>query len=176
MSARRPARTSCGSPRESASTSGSARSFLRAGIGYGGCCFPKDSLALKQLASNSGYHFQLLNAVIEVNELQKRRVIGKLQQHLGSLRGKTVTLLGLAFKPNTDDMREAPSLVLAGAARRGGRGCPRLGPRRERQRSAAARDDLRRPAGGARRRRRGGARDRVAAARRARLGGGARRE
>jgi len=89
-------------------------SFLRAGIGYGGSCFPKDSLALKQLAANSGYHFQLLNAVIEVNELQKRRVIGKLKQHLGSLRGKSVALLGLAFKPNTDDTREAPSLVLAG--------------------------------------------------------------
>jgi UDPglucose 6-dehydrogenase len=88
--------------------------FLRAGIGYGGSCFPKDSLALKQLAANSGYHFQLLNAVIEVNELQKRRVIGKLQRHLGTLRGKTIALLGLAFKPNTDDTREAPSLVLAG--------------------------------------------------------------
>jgi UDPglucose 6-dehydrogenase len=87
---------------------------LRAGVGYGGSCFPKDSLALKQLAANSGYHFQLLNAVIEVNELQKRRVIGKLEHHLGSLRGKTIALLGLAFKPNTDDMREAPSLVLAG--------------------------------------------------------------
>ena len=89
-------------------------SFLRAGIGYGGSCFPKDSLALKQLAANSGYHFQLLNAVIEVNELQKRRVIGKLSQHLGSLRGRTVALLGIAFKPSTDDVREAPSLVLAG--------------------------------------------------------------
>ena len=89
-------------------------SFLRAGIGYGGSCFPKDSLALKQLAANTGYHFQLLHAVIEVNELQKRRVIGKLQEHLGSLRGKTVTLLGLAFKPGTDDIREAPSLILAG--------------------------------------------------------------
>jgi UDPglucose 6-dehydrogenase len=87
--------------------------FLRAGIGYGGSCFPKDSLALKQLASNSGYHFQLLAAVIEVNELQKRRVIGKLMRHLGPLRGKTVALLGLAFKPDTDDMREAPSIVLA---------------------------------------------------------------
>jgi UDPglucose 6-dehydrogenase len=87
--------------------------FLRAGIGYGGSCFPKDSLALKQLASNSGYHFQLLSAVIEVNELQKRRVIGKLKRHLGSLRGRKVALLGLAFKPNTDDMREAPSIVLA---------------------------------------------------------------
>jgi len=87
--------------------------FLRAGIGYGGSCFPKDSLALKQLASNSGYHFQLLSAVIEVNELQKRRVISKLQKHLGKLRGKKVALLGLSFKPGTDDMREAPSLVLA---------------------------------------------------------------
>jgi UDPglucose 6-dehydrogenase len=89
-------------------------SFLRAGIGYGGSCFPKDSLALKQLAASSGYHFQLLNAVIEVNELQKRRVIGKLERILGTLRGKKVALLGLAFKPGTDDMREAPSLVLAG--------------------------------------------------------------
>jgi len=88
--------------------------FLRAGIGYGGSCFPKDSLALKQLASNSGYHFQLLAAVIEVNELQKRRVIRKLERRLGSLRGKKIALLGLAFKPGTDDMREAPSLVLAG--------------------------------------------------------------
>jgi UDPglucose 6-dehydrogenase len=87
--------------------------FLRAGIGWGGSCFPKDSLALKQLAANSGYHFHLMNAVIEVNELQKRRVLQKLQRHLGRLRGKRVALLGLAFKPNTDDMREAPSLVLA---------------------------------------------------------------
>src|ERR671929_276789 len=87
--------------------------FLRAGIGYGGSCFPKDSLALKQLASNSGYHFQLLNAVIEVNELQKRRVISKLEKHLGGLVGKEIALLGLAFKPNTDDMREASSLVLS---------------------------------------------------------------
>src|SRR5262245_31071960 len=87
--------------------------FLRAGIGYGGSCFPKDSMALKQLATNSGYSFQLLNAVIEVNELQKRRVVGKLEGHLGSLRGKKIAILGLAFKPGTDDMREAPSLVLA---------------------------------------------------------------
>jgi UDPglucose 6-dehydrogenase len=88
-------------------------SFLRAGIGYGGSCFPKDVTALKMLAGNTGYHFQLLNAVIEVNELQKRRVIGKLQGRLGSLVGKRVALLGLAFKPDTDDMREASSLVLA---------------------------------------------------------------
>jgi UDPglucose 6-dehydrogenase len=88
--------------------------FLRPGIGYGGSCFPKDVSALKQLAGNSGYHFQLLTAVIEVNELQKRRVISKLQKHLGSLVGREIALLGLAFKPDTDDMREASSLVLAG--------------------------------------------------------------
>jgi UDPglucose 6-dehydrogenase len=89
------------------------QSFLKPGLGFGGSCFPKDVSALKQLAGNSGYHFQLLTAVIEVNELQKRRTIGKLQKHLGSLVGKNVALLGLAFKPNTDDMREASSLVLA---------------------------------------------------------------
>jgi UDPglucose 6-dehydrogenase len=88
--------------------------FLRAGVGFGGSCFPKDITALKQLAGNSGYHVPLLSAVIEVNELQKRRVLGKLQHHLGSLRGKTIALLGLSFKPHTDDTREAPSLVLAG--------------------------------------------------------------
>ncbi len=87
--------------------------FLQAGIGFGGSCFPKDVDALKQLAGNSGYHFQLLTAVIEVNELQKRRVIGKLHKHLGGLAGKRIALLGLAFKPNTDDMREASSLVLS---------------------------------------------------------------
>ena len=89
--------------------------FLQAGIGYGGSCFPKDVSALKQLAGNSGYHFQLLNAVIEVNELQKRKVIGKLKRYLGDeLRGKRIALLGLAFKPNTDDIRQASSIVLAG--------------------------------------------------------------
>src|SRR4051812_875881 len=87
--------------------------FLQAGIGFGGSCFPKDVTALKQLAGNSGYHFQLLNAVIEVNELQKRRVMQKLQKHLGALIGRRIALLGLAFKPNTDDMREASSLVLS---------------------------------------------------------------
>jgi UDPglucose 6-dehydrogenase len=77
-------------------------------------CFPKDVQALKQLAGNTGYHFQLLTAVIEVNELQKRRTIGKLQKHLGSLVGREVALLGVAFKPDTDDTREATSLVLSG--------------------------------------------------------------
>jgi UDPglucose 6-dehydrogenase len=87
--------------------------FLNAGIGYGGSFFPKDVSALKQLAGNSGYHFQLLTSVIEVNELQKRRVVNKLKKHLGSLVGTEIALLGLAFKPYTDDMREASSVVLA---------------------------------------------------------------
>jgi UDPglucose 6-dehydrogenase len=87
--------------------------FLQAGLGWGGSCFSKDVSALKQLAANSGYHFQLLNAVIEVNELQKRRVIKKLTSRVGSLAGRRVALLGLSFKPNTDDMRGATSLVLA---------------------------------------------------------------
>src|SRR5439155_1844143 len=86
--------------------------YLRAGIGYGGSCFPKDMSFLKLLAGNSGYHFHLVTAVMEVNELQMRRPVAKLQKHLGSLRGKRVALLGLAFKPNTDDLREAPSTVL----------------------------------------------------------------
>jgi len=91
--------------------------FLRPGIGFGGSCFPKDVNALKLLAGNSGYHFQLLNSVIEVNELQKRRVVSKLTKHLGSLVGRRVALLGLAFKPETDDMREASSLVLSARLR-----------------------------------------------------------
>jgi UDPglucose 6-dehydrogenase len=91
--------------------------FLRPGIGFGGSCFPKDVSSLKLLAGNSGYHFQLLNSVIEVNELQKRRVVNKLKRHLGSLVGRRIALLGLAFKPETDDMREASSLVLSSRLR-----------------------------------------------------------
>jgi len=87
--------------------------FLSAGLGFGGSCFPKDTQALKILAGNSGYHFQLLSSVIEVNDLQKRRVLSKLKRHLGPLAGNRIALLGLAFKPDTDDMREASSLVLA---------------------------------------------------------------
>jgi UDPglucose 6-dehydrogenase len=91
-----------------------AHSFVTSGSLVSSNCFPKDVQALKQLAGNTGYHFQLLTAVIEVNELQKRRTIGKLQKHLGSLVGKEIALLGVAFKPNTDDIREATSLVLSG--------------------------------------------------------------
>ena len=86
--------------------------FLHAGAGYGGSCFPKDVSALKQLAGNAGYHFQLLASVIEVNELQKRRVVGKLKRHLGDLEGREIALLGLAFKPGTDDMREGVTAFL----------------------------------------------------------------
>jgi UDPglucose 6-dehydrogenase len=91
--------------------------FLKAGIGWGGSCFGKDTIALKKLAGNTGYHFQLLSAVIDVNELQKRRVVGKLKQHLGALAGRRIALLGMAFKPHTDDMRDAASLVLASRLR-----------------------------------------------------------
>jgi UDPglucose 6-dehydrogenase len=87
--------------------------FLRAGLGFGGSCFGKDVSALRKLAANTGYHFQLLNAVVEVNELQKRRVVHKIREHLGSLIDRRVALLGLSFKPDTDDMRDAASLVLA---------------------------------------------------------------
>ena len=105
-------------------------SFLRPGIGFGGSCFPKDVSALKQLAGNTGYHFQLLASVIEVNELQKRRVIGKLKQHLGSAaRIGASRCSGSPSSPTPNDMREASSLVLARAAARRGRAGRRLRPR-----------------------------------------------
>ncbi len=87
--------------------------FLNPGLGYGGSCFPKDVRALQALAGSSGYSFQLLSAVIEVNDRQKQRVMEKLASNLGSLAGKRVALLGLSFKPGTDDMREASSIFLA---------------------------------------------------------------
>ena len=152
-------------------------SFLRAGIGYGGSCFPKDVSALKMLAGNSGYHFQLLTAVIEVNELQKRRVVGKLKKHLGSLLGKRIALLGLAFKPDTDDMREASSLVLAARLQGEGAEVVAYDPVAI-ERAGELLDSIemaRLGDGGAGRRRRRRAGHRVARVRRARLerGGGA---
>ena len=89
------------------------RAHLDAGVGYGGSCFPKDVKALAYMAEIKGRHPQLLRAVMEINTDQRRAVVRKLEQALGSLRGKTVGLLGLAFKPNTDDMREAPSTHIA---------------------------------------------------------------
>ncbi len=94
--------------------------FLDAGVGYGGSCFPKDVRALAYMAEIKGRHPQLLRAVMEINNYQRRAVVRKLEQALGSLRGKTIGLLGLAFKPNTDDMREAPSAHVAHVLRTAG--------------------------------------------------------
>jgi len=89
--------------------------FLSAGLGWGGSCFPKDVAALRATARKYEYETPLLDAAAAVNERQRRRVIHKLQQDLHSLEGKRVALLGLSFKPNTDDLRGAPSLTIAGA-------------------------------------------------------------
>ena len=89
------------------------KKFLYAGCGYGGSCFPKDVKALIKTAEKSGYPMRVLKAVEEVNESQKSILFNKLMKHYaGQLKGKTITLWGLAFKPETDDMREAPALVL----------------------------------------------------------------
>jgi UDPglucose 6-dehydrogenase len=84
--------------------------FLDAGLGYGGSCFPKDVRALAHMADEAGLHPQMLHAVMEINHDQRRLIVTKLTNILGSLRGCTIGILGLAFKPNTDDMREAPSV------------------------------------------------------------------
>jgi UDPglucose 6-dehydrogenase len=84
--------------------------FLNAGLGYGGSCFPKDVRALAHMADEAGLHPQLLHAVMDINHDQRRVVMNKLTSILGSLRGVVIGVLGLAFKPNTDDMREAPSV------------------------------------------------------------------
>jgi UDPglucose 6-dehydrogenase len=95
-------------------------SFLEAGIGYGGSCFPKDVKALAAIAEKYDYHPELLTAVMDINRDQRGLVVAKLEECLGSLDGKAVGLLGLAFKPNTDDMREAPSLDIARVLLAGG--------------------------------------------------------
>jgi UDPglucose 6-dehydrogenase len=87
--------------------------YMQPGVGWGGSCFPKDSRALRAMASNSGYSFQLLSSVIDVNDLQPRRAIQRLKDELGGLADRTIALLGLAFKAGTDDVREAPSTILA---------------------------------------------------------------
>jgi len=84
--------------------------YLDAGLGWGGSCFPKDVKALEHIASIHGCHPQLLRAVMEINRDQRRRIIQSLREIVGTLHGKTIGILGLAFKPNTDDMREAPSI------------------------------------------------------------------
>jgi UDPglucose 6-dehydrogenase len=87
--------------------------FLSAGIGWGGSCLPKDVAALRAVAKEYDYEPVLLEATVAVNERQKKRLIGKLQRELHTLKGKRIALLGLSFKPNTDDLREAPSLQIA---------------------------------------------------------------
>jgi UDPglucose 6-dehydrogenase len=89
------------------------RAFLDAGIGFGGSCFPKDVKALEYMALLHGAHPSLLRAVMEINRDQRRQVVYKLRELLGSLRARKIGLLGLAFKPNTDDMRDAPSIEIA---------------------------------------------------------------
>ncbi len=86
--------------------------FLGAGVGWGGSCFPKDVKALIHMAATHGAHPQLLRAVMEINYDQRKRVIQKLRDILGGFRGKTIGILGLSFKPNTDDMRDAPSIEI----------------------------------------------------------------
>lgn len=88
-------------------------SFLRAGLGYGGSCFPKDTRALVNIAGQANYDFQLLKAVVEVNQRQRLEPVRRLHEWLGSLHGRVITLLGVAFKPGTDDVRESPSKDLA---------------------------------------------------------------
>jgi len=86
--------------------------FLKAGIGYGGSCFPKDTNALMQIAGNVAYEFELLKGVINVNRKQQIRLLDKLKQKYESLTNKRIAVLGLAFKPNTDDIREAASILV----------------------------------------------------------------
>jgi len=86
--------------------------FLQAGVGYGGSCFPKDVKALIATGEDTGFDFEILKAVENVNERQKKSVIPRIQKMLGSVKGKKIAVFGLAFKPKTDDMREAPSIVI----------------------------------------------------------------
>jgi UDPglucose 6-dehydrogenase len=86
--------------------------FLHAGAGFGGSCFPKDTNALVKIAESAGYSFQLVKTAIQVNERQKLRMIQKIQKALGGFKNKTLGILGLSFKPNTDDLRESPALAI----------------------------------------------------------------
>lgn len=86
--------------------------FLHAGPGYGGSCFPKDTLAIAKIAEKHGYRFEIVRAVMQVNERQKEMMVAKIKKAVGILKGKTLGVLGLSFKPNTDDMREAPSITI----------------------------------------------------------------
>jgi UDPglucose 6-dehydrogenase len=88
------------------------KKFLHPGPGYGGSCFPKDTRALSRMAQEKGYSFKILDSVIRVNEEQKKRMVAKIEEKVGDLRGKTIGILGLSFKPNTNDIRESSSVVI----------------------------------------------------------------
>jgi UDPglucose 6-dehydrogenase len=88
------------------------RAFLDAGIGFGGSCFPKDVQALARMAQQMGYHPELLHSVMEINRDMRKLVVSRLREMLGGLRGQTIAILGISFKPNTDDLREAPSVEI----------------------------------------------------------------
>ncbi len=87
--------------------------FLSAGIGWGGSCFPKDISALRAIAREYDYEAKMLSTTVSINQCQRKRMINKLQHHLHTLKGKRIALLGLSFKPGTDDLRKAPSLEIA---------------------------------------------------------------
>jgi UDPglucose 6-dehydrogenase len=96
--------------------------FLHPGPGYGGSCFPKDTRALLNISKKNDYRFKIVEAAVEVNDQQRVRMLEKIKNTVGSLRSKTIAILGLAFKPNTDDMREAPSIdIIAGLQKEGAR-------------------------------------------------------
>jgi UDPglucose 6-dehydrogenase len=94
--------------------------FLHAGPGYGGSCFPKDTLGIAKIAEKHGYRFEIVRSVMKVNEKQKERMVAKVKDALGNLKGKTIAVLGLSFKPNTDDIREAPSLKIISSLQKEG--------------------------------------------------------
>jgi UDPglucose 6-dehydrogenase len=106
--------------------------FLNPGPGFGGSCFPKDTKALAQIARQAGYDFSVVNAVIKVNAAQPARMVEKIRRAAGGVRGKTIGILGLSFKPNTDDLRGSPAIAIARALKRAGariRACdPAAGP------------------------------------------------
>jgi len=94
--------------------------FLNPGPGFGGSCFPKDTRALCKIAEEAGYQFELLDSVIRVNNRQRKLMVAKIKQATGGLRGKIVGMLGLSFKPNTDDIRESPAIGIARELKKGG--------------------------------------------------------
>ena len=94
--------------------------FLHPGPGYGGSCFPKDVSALAQIAQKNGYEFKIIRSVMEVNYRQRELMVAKIEKEVGGLDGKRLGILGLSFKPNTDDMRDAPSIMIIDALQKKG--------------------------------------------------------